>query len=77
MGSTPQDAEASVEAWCSTGGPDVEAGWTRAELEEHARDEYSTYTWLLEPMMERSGFEITDAIYSQDRIFARYIARAR
>lgn len=27
-------------------------------------------------LVERSGFEITDAIYSQDRIFARYIARA-
>ncbi len=59
------------------GRTDVEAGWTRAELEEHMRDESSTCTWLLEPMIERSGFEITDAIYSQDRIFARYIARAR
>ncbi len=27
------------------------------------RDEYSTYTWLLEPMIERAGFEIVAADY--------------
>ncbi len=73
----PGDAEARIEAWCSTGGSDVEAAWTRAELEEHVRDESSTYTWLLEPMIERSGFEIAEVAHSADGIFARYIARAR
>ena len=73
----PGDAEARIEAWCSTGGSDVEAAWTRAELEEHVRDESSTYTWLLEPMIERSGFEIAEVAHSDDGIFARYIARAR
>jgi hypothetical protein len=40
------------------------------------RDEHSTYTWLLEPMIERCGFEIERASYSDDRIFARYVLRA-
>jgi len=30
----------------------------------------------LEPMIERSGFKIEDAVYSPDGISARYIARA-
>ena len=36
-------------------------GWTRSELETHLREEYSTYTWLLEPLLERAGFLIQDA----------------
>lgn len=72
----PAEAEERLEAWCATVDRDVERGWSRAELEEHIRDEHSTFTWLLEPMMERSGFEIEDAVYSPDGIFARYVARA-
>jgi ubiquinone/menaquinone biosynthesis C-methylase UbiE len=72
----PADAAECVEAWCATGGDDVEGDWSRAELEEHVRDESSTYTWLLEPMMSRCGFEIEAAEYSRDGFSARYIARA-
>ena len=72
----PNVAEDRIEAWCATGGADVDGGWSRAELEEHVRDEHSTFTWLLEPMVERSGFQIEEAVYSEDGIFARYILRA-
>lgn len=67
------EAEARVEAWCATGGIGVETEWSRAELEEHVRDEHSTFTWLLEPMIERAGFVIEDARYSDDRFFAQYV----
>jgi SAM-dependent methyltransferase len=70
------DAEERLEAWCASGGPDAERGWSRAELEEHVRDEHSTFTWLLEPMIARSGFEVEQADYSEDGIFARYVLRA-
>jgi ubiquinone/menaquinone biosynthesis C-methylase UbiE len=50
--------------------------WVRADIDEHVRDEHSTFTWLLEPMMERSGFRIEEAIYSTDRFRAEYVARA-
>lgn len=72
-GFDPADAEERIEAWCATG---VEGEWGRDELEEHVREEHSTYTWLLEPMMRRSGFEIEAADYSSDGCFARYVARA-
>jgi ubiquinone/menaquinone biosynthesis C-methylase UbiE len=70
---TASEAPRSIEAWCATGSDDVEADWSRAELEEHVRDENSTFTWLLEPMIERTGFTITDATYSDDGFVAQYV----
>lgn len=71
------EAEDRLEAWCATlPYKTQDGGWTRADIEEHIRDEHSTFTWLLEPMMERSGFRIEDADYSADGVFARYVARA-
>ena len=74
----PDEAHERIEAWCATGGSDAaaEGEWSRAELEEHVRDEHSTFTWLLEPMIERSGFTIEHAEHSPDAFFAKYVARA-
>jgi SAM-dependent methyltransferase len=72
----PAEAAERIEAWCATGADDADGDWTRAELEEHARDEHSTYTWLLEPMIERAGFAIERAAYTDDGIFAQYVLRA-
>jgi FkbM family methyltransferase len=74
----PADAEQRIEAWITqTMSADVERGWTRAELAEHVRDEHSTFTWLLEAMIERAGFDIVDARYSESGVFARYLCRKR
>ena len=75
-GFEPAEGEARIEAWCASGGEEVEGEWSRAELEEHVRDEHSTFTWLLEPMIERAGFEIAKAERSADEIFAKYLLRA-
>ena len=72
----PEETEERLEAWCATGGDQVEGDWSRAELEEHVRDEHSTYTWLLEAMMVRCGFVVEDAVYSADGIDAEYVLRA-
>lgn len=72
----PAEAEARIEAWCTNGGDTAQAEWSRAELEEHVRDEHSTFTWLLEPMIARSGFETAHAEHSKDGIFAKYLLRA-
>lgn len=72
----PAEAEARIEAWCAMGGDTVQESWSRAELEEHVRDEHSTFSWLLEPMIARSGFDIARAEYSQDGIFAKYLLHA-
>lgn len=69
----PAEAEARLEAWCASAGEDVEQDWSRAELEEHVREEHSTFSWLLEPMIERAGLQIEDVRYSDDGIFAKYV----
>lgn len=61
-----------VEAWLRGAAEHSEQGWTRAELETHLREEYSTFTWLFEPMLQQAGFEIHDATYSESRIYAGY-----
>jgi len=63
-----------VTKWDSNSSHSAEAG-SRAELEEHVRDEHSAFSWLLEPMLERCGFRIEIADYSADGIFAQYLLR--
>lgn len=75
-GFEPAAAEERIEAWCATGGSEVDGDWSRAELEEHVRDEHSTFTWLLEPMIEPCGFEIDGAAYTDDGVCAKYVLRA-
>lgn len=74
----PSEAEDRLEAWCATlsDRSDGGAAWVRADIEDHVRDEHSTYSWLLEPMVERSGFQIEQVDHSPDQLFARYVARA-
>lgn len=70
------EAHDRVEAWCAPFGQEVEGDWARWELEEHVRDEHSTFTWLLEAMIERTGFIIESADYSDDGFDAKYLLRA-
>lgn len=74
----PGEAEDRIEAWCATlpAATENDGEWVRADIEEHVRDEHSTYTWLLEPMIERCGFRIELAARSPDGFFAEYVARA-
>jgi ubiquinone/menaquinone biosynthesis C-methylase UbiE len=72
----PADAERRIEAWITeTMATDVERGWTRAEFADHIRDENSTFTWLLEPMIERAGFETLEVDYDVSGMVARYLCR--
>jgi SAM-dependent methyltransferase len=73
----PGETDDVLEAWFAAAPDDPAEGWTRAELEEHVRGEHSTFSWLLEPMLERTGFEIVDAWYSDSRTYARYVCSAR
>lgn len=73
----PPEADAVIEAWLSRAPDQPTAGWTAAELATHVREEYSTYSWLLEPMLLRAGFDIREAEYSASRTFARYVCIKR
>ena len=47
----PGEVNQVVEAWLAGAAQHPDEGWTRAELETHLREEYSTFTWLFEPMI--------------------------
>ncbi len=68
----PAEAGHTIEAWLAGARERPEDGWTRAELETHVREEYSTFSWLLEPMLERAGFDIREATYRPSRTYAAY-----
>ena len=59
----PVDANERIEAWLHGAVADPAVGWTAAELAEHVRIEHSTYSWLLEALLARTGFEILDRDY--------------
>jgi hypothetical protein len=67
-----REVDQVVEAWLRGAAQSSNEGWTRAELETHLREEYSTFTWLFEVMLQRAGFEIQEATYSESRIYASY-----
>jgi SAM-dependent methyltransferase len=68
----PRAAAPAIEAWLAGARERPEEGWTRPELATHVRTEYSTYSWLLEPLLEHSGFEIRDASYRPSGTYAAY-----
>jgi SAM-dependent methyltransferase len=67
----PKDAGTIFADWLARAPHRPEEGYTAADLATHIRTEFSTYTWLLEPMLARTGFETRHAEYSS-RVFAAY-----
>ncbi len=67
----PGEADKIFEGWLARAPDRPEEGYTAEDLAMHIRTEHSTYSWLLEPMLERAGFEIRNAEYSS-QVFAGY-----
>jgi SAM-dependent methyltransferase len=74
-GFEPEQAEASISAWLDAAAENADHGWTRKELETHLRDEHSTFSWLLEPMIEHTGFEIERRAHDPLGIYGEYVCR--
>jgi ubiquinone/menaquinone biosynthesis C-methylase UbiE len=72
----PRDAESIIDAWLDRAPVRIQDGFTASDLATHVRHEYSTYSWLLEPMLRRAGFEIRDVEYSSPA-FAAYTCAKR
>jgi SAM-dependent methyltransferase len=73
----PEEADAAIARWLASAPDDPARGWTAAQLAEHVRQEHSTFTWLLEPMLERAGFEIRDRWLSPTQMYATYTSVRR
>jgi SAM-dependent methyltransferase len=70
----PGESKCRIEEWLAAAAPAPAEGWTRAELETHVRSEHSTFTWLLEPLLEHAGFEIRERDV-RGGIYATYVCR--
>jgi SAM-dependent methyltransferase len=68
----PDEAEPVLEAWFERAAASPERGWTRPELEKDVREEHVTFSWLLEPLLERAGFAIREARHDPSRVFSAY-----
>lgn len=67
----PDEADEVIGGWLAAAVDDPAVGYTRDDYVTHLRTEYSTYRWLLEPMLDRAGFEVVDVAY-RGRIFGAY-----
>lgn len=54
----PHEADAVLGRWLDGATQDAAHGYTREDYAEHLRTEFSTFRWLLEPMITAAGFEI-------------------
>lgn len=57
----PADADAVLDRWLDHAVQDPAGGYTREDFAEHLRTEFSTFRWLLEPMLAAAGFSIVTA----------------
>ncbi len=51
-------------AWLEGASEDPSLGYTRDDFAEHVRAEFSTFRWLLEPMLAATGFDIVTADFA-------------
>ena len=45
---------------------DSSSGWTANELAEHVKREDSTFSWIFEPVLQCTGFDIIDRDYRRN-----------
>jgi ubiquinone/menaquinone biosynthesis C-methylase UbiE len=57
----PAEADRIIARWLDGAATDPAEGYTHEDFVEHLRSEYSTFRWLLEPMLAAAGFQIVQA----------------
>lgn len=70
----PEHIEETIEGWMAHAVTDPARGYTAEEFAEHVRAEHSTFTWLFESMLGRTGFEIVDQEV-RGSVYAAYTCR--
>jgi putative AdoMet-dependent methyltransferase len=64
-----ENIERFIGALEKAGGPEM-----REDIESHIRNEHSTYGWIMEGLLERAGFRITDKTMHEG-VIGRYLCR--
>lgn len=72
----PAEANIHLDQWIARVSTESGRGFSRAEYEMHIRDEFSTFGWILEEMLQRAGFEVVKAYY-ETPTYGEYTCRKR
>jgi SAM-dependent methyltransferase len=67
----PRQAGEVFAGWFAGAAANPADGYTAADYAEHIRTEYSTYRWLLEPLLTATGFEVVGVSYER-RLYGAY-----
>ena len=67
----PAEAAGVFRGWFDAAASDPADGYTSTDYAEHIRTEFSTFRWLLEPMLAATGFEIVTADFDR-RLYGAY-----
>jgi len=59
----PGQAGDIFDGWFANAAADPAQGYTAADYAEHIRTEFSTFRWLLEPILAATGFEIVSVSF--------------
>lgn len=70
------DYRSRLNAWIDRVAKPVGEGFTAKDFEMHVREEYSTFSWILEAMLLRAGFVIEQVDYLAPE-YAQYICKNR
>ena len=68
---TPAEASDALERWMAGAATNPEEGYTREDFATHIRTEFGTYSWLLESLLNATGFTIL-ARDVESQIYATY-----
>lgn len=68
----PAELPGAIEGWIAW--MQANTGYERAAVVTHVRDEHSTFTWVLEGLLERAGFRIVRTSYDLG-VYADYLVK--
>lgn len=61
----PQELGGQLPAWIDAAARPAGQGFTREMFETHVREEFSTFAWILEGMIERAGLTVVESNFPQ------------
>ena len=70
----PVEYSSHIQAWIEQATATADADWARRDFKTHIREEYSTFSWILEEMLQRAGFKILEAIPASS-VWANYLCQ--
>jgi ubiquinone/menaquinone biosynthesis C-methylase UbiE len=72
----PAETGDVIDRWLNGAARNPADGYTREDFAEHLRTEFSTFRWLLEPMLNAAGFDIVTSEYDRS-VYGEYTCLRR